>query len=359
MLKKIGTRLLCLSLLLLVAVMPFTAQKTFADEPDVLSHRVGQGDALSEMRLCPGGDVFGVRMFMPGVMVVGLCEVVQGDLHTKPAQEGGVALKDIITHINGQEVRHTKQVTDFIERSEGKPLSFTVNRKGETLTLSLTPVLSSENNRYRLGILVRDRTAGIGTVTFIDPKTGAFGGLGHGICDPDTGEVIPLSRGTVTDVHLLGIARGSSGTPGEIRGVLGHCKRGVLTVNSHAGVFGILTDLSSDLQKEALPLARAAEVKVGKAEILCTLADGKKDRYTIEITKIHEKNKDAKCFSIRVTDPALLEITGGIVQGMSGSPIIQNGKLIGAVTHVTVADPTCGYGIFIENMLANMPAEMK
>ena len=160
-------------------------------------------------------------------------------------------------------------------------------------------------------------------------------------------------------MHLLGITKGASGAPGELRGILGYARRGILTVNAHTGVFGFLTDLPKADEKDAIPIATAAEVKIGKAEIICTLSDGQKSRYAIEITKINEKNKDSKCFSIRVTDPSLIEKTGGIVQGMSGSPIIQNGKLVGAVTHVTVNDPTTGYGIFIENMLnaAQMPMQ--
>lgn len=354
MLNQIKKRLLPFFLLFVMALMPVTAHKAAADTPDAFT----KGEArTSAMRLIPGGDVFGVRVFMPGVMVAGLCDVKDKNASHRPAEEGGIQKRDLITHANGCEIRHVKQLTDIVEASGGQPIALTVQRKEETLTLSVTPVLSLENSRYRLGVIVRDRTAGIGTVTFIDPNTGAFGGLGHGICDPETGEVVPLSRGNVTDVHLVGITRGESGAPGELRGVLGHRRRGALTVNSQSGVFGILTDVASDAKSSALPIARADQVKTGKAEILCTLADGQKDRYTIEITKIYEKNKDSKCFSIRVTDPLLIEKTGGIVQGMSGSPIIQNGKLVGAVTHVLINDPTTGYGIFIENMLnaAQMP----
>ncbi len=354
MLQKTKLRFFSLFLLFAMALVPLTAQRTAAETPDART----KGD-VRDVRLIPGGDVFGARVFMPGVMVASLCEVNTEGGSVRPAESGGIQKRDLITHVDGREIRHAKQLTDMVEKSLGKSLSLTVERKGETLTLSLTPALCAENGRYRLGVIVRDRTAGIGTVTFIDPKDGSFGGLGHGICDPETGEVIPLSRGNVTDVHLLGITRGESGAPGELRGVLGMRRRGALTVNSASGVFGVLTDLPQNAEKEALPIARASQVKVGKAHILCTLSDGEKCRYEIEITKINEKNKDSKCFSIRVTDPALIEKTGGIVQGMSGSPIIQNGRLIGAVTHVTVNDPTAGYGIFIENMLAAMPMPLK
>ena len=352
MVKRIGTRLLCLSVLLALVSIPFVSQNVSASSPDVTAVKQEHGDAFSEMRLCPGGDVFGMRIFMPGVMIVNLGEVTNGATHAKPAEEGGLAVKDMITHIDSKEIHHAKAVTDAIENSEGKPLKITVERDGKPLTLTVTPVMSEKDGKYRIGIWVRDRTAGIGTVTFIDPQTGIFGGLGHGICDPETGDVIPLSRGIVTDARIMGISKGSVGAPGELRGSLGLKKRGSLTHNSPAGVFGVLADRTVVNAEDALPLARKNEVKLGKAEIYCTLADGDKKHYAIEITKIHPSNRETKCFSIRVTDKMLLDTAGGIVQGMSGSPIIQNGKLIGAVTHVLINDPTTGYGIFIENMLS-------
>lgn len=352
MIKKIGNRLLCLSLLMAAISLPFISLKVFADAPDVATVKQEKKDAFSDMRLCPGGDVFGIRMFMPGVMVVNLGEVVHDGKHAKPAEEGGIAKGDLITRIDGKEIHHVGDLTNAVKDSDGKPLSLTLKRQGKEFTLTVTPALSESDGNYHLGVWVRDRTAGIGTITFIDAKTGLFGGLGHGICDPDTGEVMPLERGLVTDVSIQGIEKGAAGAPGELRGALGLKKRGALTVNSETGVFGVLSDLPKDLEKQALPPARASEIKIGAAEIYCTLENGQKKQYQIEITKIHPANRETKCFSIRVTDKALLEATGGIVQGMSGSPIIQNGKLIGAVTHVFVNDPTRGYGIFIENMLA-------
>ena len=311
------------------------------------------------MRLCPGGDVFGVRLFMPGVMISEIGSVKSGTVTAKPAVDAGLAPLDLITHVDGKPIFHARSVTDIIEASEGRPISFTVKRGAQVLTLNVTPVRSEKDGRYRIGVFLRDRTAGIGTVTFVDPQSGLFGGLGHGICTPENGELMPLARGVVTDVHIIGVRNGTAGTPGEIRGTLGASKRGAITKNSVAGVFGVLTDRTAFNENDALPLARKSEVKVGRAEIYSTLADGRRQRYEIEITKIHSSSRETKCFSIRVTDKALLEATGGIVQGMSGSPIIQNGKLVGAVTHVLINDPTAGYGIFIENMLnaAQMPMQ--
>ncbi len=327
------------------AKRPRTSEKKSAPAPD---------DSFSQLRLCPGGQVFGVRMYTPGVMVVRTCEVATDAGRVKPAESAGLLKKDLITHIGGRQVHSMTDITAAVEKCGGKPLTFTLSRGGQTLSVTVQPVLSQADGKYRIGLFLRDRTAGIGTVTFIQPDTGVFGGLGHGICDGETGTLIPLSKGHVTDVHLQSVVKGLAGDPGELRGVLGTHKLGMLSVNSEAGVFGVLAQ-PPHVGHAALPLARASEVKVGKATIYCTLADGECRPHDIEITKIHGPERDTKCFSIRVTDKELLSITGGIIQGMSGSPIVQNGKLVGAVTHVLLNDPTGGYGIFIEKMLSALP----
>ena len=373
MVKKIRTRFTCLFLLvaaitsaMLVAgkatpavaafepneATSYTASSAVTKEKTAKSVR---SEDFSDIKLCPGGMAFGVRMYTPGVLIVSINQVNGKGGPSAPASEGGLAVRDLITHINGKEIRRLEDVGRMIENSNGEPLTVTVNRYGKTMTHTVTPVLSEPEHKYRLGILVRDKTAGIGTVTFIDPATGAFGGLGHGICDGETGELIPFSRGQVTDVHIQNVVKGLAGTPGELRGTLGQKKTGSLSSNTQVGVFGFFS--KPPIKFEAIPIAKAGEVKVGKAQIYCTLEDGECRSHEIEITKIHSANRATKCFSIRVTDEELLSITGGIVQGMSGSPIIQNGKLVGAVTHVLLNDPTSGYGIFIENMLnaAQMP----
>ena len=200
---------------------------------------------------------------------------------------------------------------------------------------------------------MRDSASGIGTVTFVDPESGLFGGLGHGVCDGDTGALVPLSRGSVLSVDLKGAVRGECGKPGELRGSFTGKRLGAVVTNSECGVFGILAK-APETPYAPMPVATAREVKEGSATVLCTL-DGEGIReYAVEISHIDHSARPTKSFTVRVTDPALLEKTGGIVQGMSGSPIIQNGKLVGAVTHVLINDPTTGYGIFIENMLNQM-----
>ena len=309
--------------------------------------------SLERLKLCPGGEVFGIRAPLGGALVTALSEVATEGGALSPAREAGLRRGDLITAANGKAVGSATELAAVISAAAGAPLSLTVLRGGEALTLALTPALSL-SGAWRAGVMVKDSVAGIGTVTFVDPETGFFGGLGHGVYDGIHETPVPISRGTVTSVGLSGIRPGAAGDPGELRGHLTAEREGVLLSNTSCGVFGMLT--SSDAH-EPIPIGLRGEVSLGKAEILSTVDEGGPCRYTIEITSLRgEKSCDAS-FSIRVTDKALLAKTGGIVQGMSGSPIIQNGKLVGAVTHVMINDPTCGYGIFIENMLnaANIP----
>lgn len=304
-----------------------------------------------DIALIPGGMNFGVRMLTDGVMVVGLSEVTSGGKACNPAADAGLKEKDIIITIDGKKVTSVAQVTALFESTGGRAVCVRCRRGEVEMEFRVTPVRADADGKYKTGIWVRDTSSGIGTVTFIVPGTGAFGALGHGICDPDTGALAPLSRGTVTDVVISNIVKGSAGTPGELRGYLKGEKKGTVISNTDCGVYGVLSDCR---EGNAIPVAPASEVKTGKASIYCTLEDGRRQQYEIEITAINQKGK-TKSFTVKVTDPALLARTGGIVQGMSGSPILQNGKLIGAVTHVFINDPTGGYGIFIENMLDEMP----
>ncbi len=303
-----------------------------------------------------GGMPFGVKFSTDGVMVVGY-----GSERQKSANPGytcGIRPADVIKSIDGKEIHDVAGLTSAVENCGGRALSFTCSRSDEEYTVSLTPYFSSSENKYKSGLLVRDSGAGIGTVTYIIPETNAFGGLGHGICDSDTGALIPLERGSVTDVTVNGVVRGAVGAPGELRGSFRQKKLGTLLSNSSCGVFGVFSEIPA-AHGELLTTATRSEVESGEAYILCTLDDSGPQKYSISISEIDRGAKGSKCFTIKVTDPRLLEKTGGIVQGMSGSPIIQNGRLIGAVTHVLINDPTGGYGIFIENMLATAPDLLK
>ncbi len=356
---------LCLGLLP-IAAAPGTGQNA-GGEPAAGSQ---PGEVLV------GGMPFGVKFYTEGVLVVGFCDL---EGHVNPAREAGMQVRDIITHLDGKPLTSAAELTAAVENSGGRALTLTVHRmsgqtagsgigkkgsKGntagglsatsESLTLAVTPQFSKEENRYKTGLWVRDSGAGIGTVTFIIPSTRAFAGLGHGICDGDTGELVPIGRGQVTDVTVSGIEKGVAGDPGAIKGYFNPGKTGTLVGNTPCGVFGIFTSLPAGAQTK-MPVATRNEVKEGPATIRCTLDDGRIGEYAVTIAAPDRTATGSKCFTITVNDPILLEKTGGIVQGMSGSPIIQNGKLIGAVTHVLINDPTTGYGIFADNMLRDMP----
>ena len=303
-----------------------------------------------DLKLYPGGMPFGVKFVTAGVLVVGFTETGA----VNPATSSGLRCNDLILGIDNVSLSSAAELNSLIEKSGGKPLQVRYSRNGTEYKTVLTPVWSEPEGRYVSGIYVRDSGAGIGTVTFIFPESHAFAGLGHGICDSETGELIPMQRGSVVGVTISGVVKGLCGTPGEVKGYFSSGKTGTLLGNTHCGVFGVLVELPEKLPCEPLPLGLRNEVKEGKAYIYCALDSATNERYEIEISDIHRDSTSNKCFTVKVTDSRLLSKTGGIIQGMSGSPIIQNGKIIGAVTHVLINDPTTGYGIFIENMLNQM-----
>ncbi|MBR7142925.1 MAG: SpoIVB peptidase [Clostridia bacterium] len=309
--------------------------------------------AVATQALIPGGQLFGVRLETDGIIVVSTAPVETQHGRISPAAAAGLKAGDIILTVNGEAPQSVEQLSQWTTEAGGRALTVEARRDGKTLTFSVTPAPDGDGH-YRLGLWLRDSAAGVGTVTFIDPQTSLFGGLGHGICDGETGVLLPVRRAEVTPATVLDIQKGEKGTPGELIGALTGSEAGELYTNSYSGVFGKLTSLPEDLPA---PI-ETGTAKTGKATIFCTLDGNGPQSYEIEIQRITKgEGSKGKNMVIKVTDPALLEKTGGIVQGMSGSPIIQNGKLVGAVTHVLVNDPTKGYGILIENMLTatNIP----
>jgi len=301
-----------------------------------------------DLKLYVGGMPFGVKFLTKGIVVCGFSDC-KGKVN--PAKTAGIRPGDIITEINGKEIKSVSELNGAVYGEKALTVKYT--RNGQELMADICPIYLETECRYTLGIAVRDSGAGIGTVTFICPKTRAFGGLGHGICE-STGELIPMDRGSVVDVKINGIVKGLSGAPGEVKGYFNGGKTGSLIGNSHCGVWGIFAELPSELHGRPVSIGTRDTVRSGKAYIY-TMLDGEKvERYEIEISDIQRNAQGNKCFVVRITDKKLLSKTGGIIQGMSGSPIIQNGKLVGAVTHVLINDPTTGYGIFIENMLNQM-----
>ena len=289
-----------------------------------------------DIKLYPGGMPFGIKFATDGVMVVGFCDVVGEGQIKNPASEAGLCQNDMIKKINGKDITSVAELSEIVENSGGKPLPLEYERAGKRCTTTLTPAYSAAEGKYKTGAYVKDGGAGIGTVTFIDPENYSFGGLGHGVCETNSGKLVPMKRGSVTDVTISGVVKGEAGKPGEVKGYFSSGKTGSLLKNSDCGVFGVFGEAPDNAPAEPMPIGLRDEIREGEAYIYCTLDSAKIGKYKVEIRSIDKKANGNKCFTVKVTDKALLEKTGGIVQGMSGSPIIQNGKIVGAVTHVCV-----------------------
>ena len=299
----------------------------------------------------PCGTPFGIKLFTNGVVIVGLADIQTSSGSINPAGQAGLKVGDVITEIDGRAVNANSEVARDVENSGGKSMRFSIRREGALSDVTVQPVLSETDGLYKAGLWVRDSTAGIGTLTFYDPTSKSFAGLGHGICDSDTGELMPLLSGDIVPVTINGVTKGLKGKPGELRGYFSDDEAmGSLSANVPSGVYGIL---KSAPQGSALKVAMKQDVKVGDVKILTTVDGGSPRYYDAQIEKIdYRDNMQSKNLVLHITDAGLITQTGGIVQGMSGSPIIQGDRLVGAVTHVFVNDPTRGYGVFAENMLA-------
>ncbi|MDD2446808.1 MAG: SpoIVB peptidase [Tissierellia bacterium] len=306
----------------------------------------------------PGGNAIGVRMNTKGVLVVAVTDIIDtSGNRVSPARNAGLKVGDSIIEINGEKIVSSEQVVDILNESKDKEVELLVLRnKGEFKTLS-SPIKCLQDNAYRLGIWVRDKTSGIGTMTFYHEESDTFGALGHGITDVDTGKLLNVEKGLIMNAKISEVEQGQKGTPGEIRGVFYKTDDvlGEIEINTDFGIFGSLIDNNGEIKNsEKIPIGFKEEVEIGKAHIYTTLDGEEVGKYDIEIIKLENQQESSqKSMTIEITDEDLLKKTGGIVQGMSGSPIIQNGKLIGAVTHVFVNEPTKGYGLYIEWMLDN------
>lgn len=322
----------------------------------ILPYRNIKVNVVPQIKVIPGGHSIGVRLNTNGVLVVGIAEItdIYGKVHNI-AETGGIRIGDSLMSINNIKITNAMHVGEIINESNGEELSFTFMRDSKKYTTSLKPIKSVEDEKYRLGLWVRDKTAGVGTMTFYHPETKKFGALGHAITDIDTGKVLSIKDGKVIKSKVISIQEGKRGKPGEVRGVFYDINEplGKLEKNNNYGVYGeLIQGLDNDFYQTPMPIAYQHEIKEGPAHILTTIDSKGMQKYEIEILKVNPQTKiDGKSMIIRVTDKELLKRTGGIVQGMSGSPIIQNNKIIGAVTHVLINDPTKGYGIFIEWMV--------
>ncbi|MCI5811451.1 MAG: SpoIVB peptidase [Clostridiales bacterium] len=310
--------------------------------------------------LVPVGRTVGIKIRSGGVIITALSTVETTDGTACPAKEAGLQPGDIITRIDGAAVKTAEALVSAVNRRSGA-VELTVQRGEKTVQCRLTPAKDRSGGQRKIGAFVRDSLAGIGTITFYDPQSGVFGALGHGISESETGMRMPLETGTLISSTITGVRRGKRGEPGELVGCFDLAKdAGQLYSNLDTGLFGMLSrrELYPELlSAEPVPVGHEGDVRPGRAEILANVSGTAVQRYEIEIVRVLSTERETKNLYLRVTDPALLAATGGIVQGMSGSPILQDGKLIGAVTHVLVSDPAYGYGILIDHMLHTAGAE--
>ena len=303
--------------------------------------------------LVPGGQAIGVALHTSGVLVVGTSDLAGGAAN--PAQEAGLQPGDVIRSLGGQEVESAQHLTQLVNAHGGETVEMVVQRTGKEVRMRIAPVRDALDGQYRLGVWVRDSTAGVGTLSFYDPESGAFGALGHAITDVDTGESLTVRDGDIMHADIVDVLKGQRGEPGELKGSF--LKEGEtfgsILLNNAFGIYGQSDEaLVNPLYPQGLPVGSRYSVHEGKASILSTVEGDTVREYEVEITRCVQQGSPAqKGMILRVTDPELLERTGGIVQGMSGSPILQDGHIVGAVTHVYVNDPTQGYGMYIEWML--------
>lgn len=301
------------------------------------------------------GTPFGIKMFSDGAMVVAFTDIRTAGGSANPAKGAGLKMGDVIVSIDGHKTVDNDDVSAAIQAAEGRPVQLVYIRDGAEHTTSLQPVQDADSQRWRAGMWVRDSSAGIGTLTFVDNFTGIYGGLGHSISDADTGQSIALLSGEVAPVTITGYVAGAAGAPGELKGrFTGEGAMGDILINGATGIYGSIRRV---MDGQDMVVAQAQEVCEGPARILTTIGSDEPAWYDAEIEQISLTEEDPnRNMVIRITDPELLAATGGIVQGMSGSPIVQNDRLVGAVTHVLVNDPARGFGIFAENMLASADA---
>lgn len=308
---------------------------------------------MPKTTVIPIGTAIGMKLYTKGVLVVGVSQInTDNNEKIKPYENSGIEQGDTILEVNNNEVTNTNELIQEVNDSNGNPVKIKYLRNNQTKETSITPVKS--DNQYKIGLWVRDAAAGIGTLTFYEPSTNLFMALGHGISDIDTEKIVDIANGELITANIISIQKGTKGTPGEVRGTIDTGNKiGDISKNTNLGVYGRVTNKNYlPVEQQEMEIATRSQIKEGKAQIICQLDNSGPKSYEIEIEKIYSmNNQDNKSMLIKVTDKELINKTGGIIQGMSGAPVIQDGKFVGAVTNVLVNDPTQGYAIFADMMM--------
>lgn len=318
-------------------------------------------ESIPTKRVVAGGHSIGVLLQSRGIMVVGYAAVADNEgKKTYPARDQGVEIGDLIQKVDGQNLTSENDLARIIDAKKDRELILNIKRANRSLSIPIRATFCPETNRYRIGLYVRDGVVGVGTLSFWDPDTNEYAALGHIIVDADTKQGINVLRGKIVSASVQSIKPGKPGQPGEKIGIFDSKGQieGNITKNSYFGIFGKTNEaVENPLSEYTMEVAYAHQVKEGKAQIFTVVNGSDIEKFDVEIEKVYPNREDGKSMVIHVVDSRLLSITGGIIQGMSGSPIIQDNKIVGAVTHVFLNDPTRGYGIFMDNMLSEMPGE--
>lgn len=322
----------------------------------IIPFKTVQVRSIENQKVIASGAPVGIKLKTNGIIIINVSGVIMKDgTRIIPAETAGLITGDILKKAGGKDLNSISDLVDVIKNSGGEPIEIIYKRQDTEYRTTITPVKSEEDDEYRIGVWVRDSSAGIGTLTFIDPRNKIYGALGHGINDIDTGSLLQVSSGSLLESTIQGIKKGMKGSPGELEGDFLNNPRvlGDIRLNCDFGIFGKIDDKKFNKKwGRLLEIGPHSTVKPGKATILACIDDDKVEEFDIEIQRISKADlSSTKNMVLRITDQRLLNATGGIVQGMSGSPIIQDGHLIGAVTHVFINDPVRGYGVFIESML--------
>lgn len=339
-------------------ITPFSTLFYKNDKDNLLGNSSLKTIALNktdDIYVTPGGDSVGVRLSSNGVLVVGYSKIKsKGEEKESPAKEVGIEIGDLITKVNNKTIKSCSEFISKVKECKNKKITLEIERGNESITKEVVPK-KEENGEYKLGIWIRDSTAGVGTLTFFDEETGKFGALGHPVTDGDTNKLFSIEEGDILESSILSVKKGEKGNPGELRGIFLDESNpiGKIEKNTQCGIFGCNKENLKEYNKNSpMKVGFKEEIQLGKASIITTIDESGPKEYEIEIVKLfNQEEPTAKSMIIKVTDPELLEKTGGIVQGMSGSPIIQNNKIIGAVTHVLINKPDVGYGVYIDWML--------
>ena len=312
---------------------------------------------IERTKVIPIGQVSGIKLYTSGVLVVGMSEIRGIDnIKHKPYEKSGIQEGDTIVQVEDKSIKDTKDLVELVNLSKGKEVNIKYKRNDEIMECSIIPVKTGEKE-YKLGLWVRDSAAGIGTMTYLEIGTNNFAALGHGITDIDTGNILNISNGQFITTKVISIIKGKDGNPGKIQGSINEQSEiGTINKNTIFGIYGTVSDITKiKMNNKEIDVATRNEIVLGEATILCSLDEEKAKEYKIQIEKIYLNNDyDNKSMLIKVTDEELIKKTGGIIQGMSGSPVIQNGKFIGAVTNVLINDPTKGYVVFGDLMVKEM-----